>query len=317
MPQCLDTNRTPQESQTTLRRLIAITIAVFLHVPLVWAYPGLLVDDLQSCDPKVALDAAREIVKDPDSLKEPLLLFKPAWVLFEQGKKHEAVFWFYAAQLRTRYQLVFEKGDHGQLMSIMLMTMGEPINNHALQDIPRFLRTLDRVLEWDRDTPNPYRGRNKSEKEEKQIELIYTGLREMKTKLSAERGQLQRQARAASHEVARKYSRTTPCVQTEVDPARRATRTIERERPTVISYVTAHQGVQREAGTIVRAYVASSRTKGGIQLPHRYIAAVVGSEKLVYAVVDVVRSSAAPTFTLACVTEAPSDQDPSEDDCKQ
>lgn len=83
---------------------------------------------LKSCDPIVSLAAAEEIVRDPSLLKEPLEMFSPAMAIFMRGKKDEGVFWFYAAQLRTRYRLVFEKGDRGQLMTIMMMTMGAPIN---------------------------------------------------------------------------------------------------------------------------------------------------------------------------------------------
>ena len=98
---------------------------------------------MESCDPRIAVAAAEVFINNPDMLKEPLELFKPAFVLFLNGKKDDAVFWFYAAQLRVRYQLVFEKGDRGQLLSIMMMTVGAPINNYAFQDISNLNRILD------------------------------------------------------------------------------------------------------------------------------------------------------------------------------
>jgi hypothetical protein len=114
-------------------------------------------DRLKSCDPHIALAAAKEILGDPKTLKEPLEMLSPAFILFQNGEKDEAVFWFYAAQLRVRYQLAFEKGNRGQLLSIMLMTIGPPINNYAFQDVRKLDRIIDRVLEWDKITPNPFR----------------------------------------------------------------------------------------------------------------------------------------------------------------
>lgn len=66
-------------------------------------------DLLTSCDPAVALRAAEEILQSPPSLKEPTERFVPASVLFKHGRKDDGLFWLYAAQLRTRYQMVFEK----------------------------------------------------------------------------------------------------------------------------------------------------------------------------------------------------------------
>src|SRR5690242_5971064 len=68
---------------------------------------------LKACDPAVAVAAAREILADPATLREPLEMFMPALVLFQGREQDDAVFWLYAAQLRTRYQLAFEQGDRG------------------------------------------------------------------------------------------------------------------------------------------------------------------------------------------------------------
>ncbi|MCF8174217.1 MAG: hypothetical protein K9K30_03165 [Burkholderiaceae bacterium] len=161
---------------------------------------------LQSCNPAFVLAAAEEIIRAQETLKEPLELFSPAAVLFQQGKKDEAVFWFYAAQLRTRYQLAFEKGDRGQLLTIMMMTIGVPINNYAFQDTANFLRILDRVLEWDRTTPNPFRDQPKSELANQQVEKIYSGLTDLKAKLIAEKADIEGKARQAAPEIEQAYS---------------------------------------------------------------------------------------------------------------
>lgn len=144
------------------------------------------VERLKSCDPRIALTAAKEILNDPKTTKEPLEMFSPAFILFQNGEKDEAVFWFYAAQLRTRYQLAYQNGDRGQLLSVMLMTTGPSINNYAFQDVSNFDRILDRVLEWDKTTANPFREKPRSESIDKQVEQVYVGLRDLKVKLIAE-----------------------------------------------------------------------------------------------------------------------------------
>ena len=161
---------------------------------------------MKSCDPKIAITAADEVVNKTSSLKEPLSLFSPAAVLFQQGKKDDAVFWFYAAQLRTRYQLAVEKSDRGQLLTIMMMTVGAPINNYAFQDVSNLNRILDRVLEWDKKTSNPFMEKPKTEAIDRQIEQIYSGLRDLKTKLAKDKVELETVARKAAPGIEQAYS---------------------------------------------------------------------------------------------------------------
>lgn len=153
---------------------------------------------LQSCKKEIALAAAYEIINDPSSLKEPLDLFGPAGVLLHFGKKDDAVFWFYAAQLRSRYQLVFERGDRGQLLAIMMGTVGASINEYAFQDITKLNQILDKVLDWDKKSPNPYRDKTKTEAMEIQIERIYSGIGDLKAKIVAEKNNLEREARLSA-----------------------------------------------------------------------------------------------------------------------
>ncbi len=155
-------------------------------------------DRLASCDTRVALAAAREILNSPRTLNEPLEMFPAALALFMNGEKDEAIFWFYAAQLRVRYQLAFEKGDRGQLLTVMMMTMGPFINNYALQDVRRLDKALDRVSEWDQRTPNPFKDRPRSADIEDHITRVYSGIRDFRTKLHAEKDDLESKARLAA-----------------------------------------------------------------------------------------------------------------------
>lgn len=184
-----------------------ILVAIITQAPASWAGDTTPARErLQSCNPSIALAAAEEIIRAPETLKEPLELFSPAAIFFQQGKKDEAVFWFYAAQLRTRYQLVFEKGDRGQLLTIMMMTAGVQINNYAFQDTANFSRILDRVLEWDRATPNPFRDQPTSDLVDQQVAKVYSGLADLKTKLIVDKANIEAKARQAAPGIEQAYS---------------------------------------------------------------------------------------------------------------
>ncbi len=218
-------------------------------------------DRLKSCDPSVALSAAKEILNDPKTLREPLEMFSPALVLFQNGQKDEAVFWFYAAQLRTRYQLVFQKGDRGQLLQIMLMTVGQPINNYAFQDVLKLGRQIDRLLEWDKATPNPHREGTRSEDIEAQIRKVYSGFRDLKAKLLAEKDDIEQKAKVAAPQIEQLSAqmRPSPCQPGMPDPAY-ASRTIETEKKAVTEFAKNHKDILREAGTVRSASVEIEST---------------------------------------------------------
>ncbi|MBI3431848.1 MAG: ankyrin repeat domain-containing protein [Hydrogenophilales bacterium] len=166
---------------------------------------------LASCDSKIALAAAKEVINDPESLNEPLELFKPSFVLFMHGRKDEAVFWFYAAQLRVRQQMIVNNGDRGQLMTVMLMTVGPPINNYAFQNVPRFIEILDRVLEWDKKTPNPSLEEIKRQGKNAEMEQVYSGFRDLKAKISAEKDDTERKARLVAPGIEASYANLKHC----------------------------------------------------------------------------------------------------------
>lgn len=273
---------------------------------------------LKSCNPSVAIGAVKEIVSRPDAINEPLGLFAVSEPLFLHGQKDAAVFWFYAAQLRTRYQLIFEEGDRGQLLQVMVMSIGPLINSYAFQDVSKLDRTLNRVLEWDRKTPNPYRAKAKSKEIDRKIEQIYAGLRDLKAKLASEKEDIERRARLAAPDIERVYAETVKvrCGKDQIDPAYAAQAT-RNEQSLVAAFVKRNDEVIREAGEIKQVYPESSLVKRDEVMPHRYIVSVVGA-KTVHAVIDVSRSAGKPRFTLACVSHLPSGQrDTSKDVCAQ
>jgi hypothetical protein len=73
------------------------------------------------------------------------------WVLFGSGaagKRDEAVFWFYAGQLRYRVYLLVNKdklepsGDPAVFASLS-EEIGRPLNEYAFGDIPQLAKTID------------------------------------------------------------------------------------------------------------------------------------------------------------------------------
>lgn len=127
-------------------------------------------------------------------------MFSPAYFLLLHGRKDEAVFWFYAAQLRFRYQAAIKGGDYGQVLSVMLMTVGPSINNYAFQDTIKLSNTLDRVLEWDIATPNPLRQLARSPEMEARLKNVYSGMADLKAKLVAEKSALESAARQGAQQ---------------------------------------------------------------------------------------------------------------------
>lgn len=257
-------------------------------------------------------------MRNPATFKEPLELFSVSEALFRHGEKDEGVFWFYAAQLRVRYQLAVEPRDGGQLLGITMMATGPIVNSYAFQNVSNLDRILGRMLEWDRKTPNPHRGTARSEETERQIQQIYSGLRELRAKLAADREELERNARLAAPEIERMYAESVKdiCSTDQIDPAY-AARAAREEMALVTGFVKSHEQVIREAGGIPEVYPESSLLKRAEVMPYRYIVSVVGATT-VHAVVDVSRSGGKPSFTLACVSRIPPGQrDPRKDVCAQ
>lgn len=268
-------------------------------------------DRLKSCDPSVAIAAAEETVSNPANLKEPMQLFSPALTFFRNGKKDEGVFWFYAAQLRVRQQMVLEKGDLGQLLLGMLMSMGPYINNYAFQNISNFNQILDRVLEWDKKTPNPFREQARSQKLDKQIKQSYAGFGDLKKRLVTEKTSMEAAARQAAPEIEKTYAQMNSqrCQKGQPDPMYRD-QTIKSEESLAIDFVKSNQKVVQEAGENLRVYPSMRTTSGNNSLPSRYTLFVKGKNGLTTAVVDVNRAGGKAQFYLACIADERSTECP-------
>ncbi len=259
-------------------------------------------DRLKSCDPSVAIAAAEEIVSNPANRKEPMQLFSPALAFFQNGRKDEGVFWFYAAQLRVRQQMVIQNSDRGQILSITLMTMGGPINNYAFQNTSNLNQILDSVLEWDKKTTNPFRDKARSQKLDKQIDQVYVGYSELKSKLVTEKTSLETAARQAAPGIKQMYVQMNSqrCRKGQPDPAyENQSKKIEEQL--ALDYITHNDQVIKLAGGAVKTFPASSSIYSNDRNRGRYDFSITGPKNF-YAIVDVNRSSGKPEFNLACVT---------------
>ena len=89
---------------------------------------------------------------------DPSELMLRAPPLLQTGRGQEAVFWFYAGQLRWRSRLNAHSGQDptGQLaaFSALFGTIGPEVNAWAFGDIPLLQDTISSVLEWDRLYPD-------------------------------------------------------------------------------------------------------------------------------------------------------------------
>lgn len=75
------------------------------------------------------------ILKAPENYFPPTL-YALSHVLFNQGRKDEAVFWFYAGQLRARSDAnkALDRSAR-QAVSALNQQYGTPINKYAMSDI--------------------------------------------------------------------------------------------------------------------------------------------------------------------------------------
>ena len=80
--------------------------------------------------------------------------------LFEAGRREEAVFWFYAGQLRYRIRLAchpeLPPGTEPALFASLQEGAGQVINEHAGGDPDAWAAAMERALEWDERTPNGF-----------------------------------------------------------------------------------------------------------------------------------------------------------------
>lgn len=262
---------------------------------------------VKACDRQIALTAAEEIIKSPESLQEPLPLIAAATVLFNQGRKDEAVFWSWVAQLKLWHRVAIPKVD--ELLTNMRRPTASPIANYALQDTRKFERILARVQERDRDTLTTIPERRQQ---------VYRNLGDLRARIAAQRKQIEEQARTVTTELEQKHAsmRASTCLRFLIHPAD-APQLIATEHARVVELVKNQREVIRAVGVVRDVSSGSYTVPHDHLLPSRYEVVVKG-DKTVFAIVDVSRDASKAEFKLACLVRTPiGHRDPFKDPCKQ
>lgn len=87
----------------------------------------------------------------------PPVFYALAQALFQQGDREDSLFWFYAGQLRARFDAnrcadVSARAAVGALNE----EYGPPINRYAFRNLAQLEELIPKVVAWDRRTPHDY-----------------------------------------------------------------------------------------------------------------------------------------------------------------
>jgi hypothetical protein len=108
---------------------------------------------LHGPDPARAVAA---VLATPQRYAPPVLAAAAA-ELFAAGRRDEAAFWFYAAQLRARFDANRAADPTaGAAVEVLSQHYGPRINRHAFSDPAGLWALVERVVAWDRATPHDY-----------------------------------------------------------------------------------------------------------------------------------------------------------------
>jgi hypothetical protein len=115
--------------------------------------------------------------------KHPAAYYLLAAKLFSQGEvtRDEAIFWFYAGQLRFRYHLMANpqlppSGDPA-LFASLSEVVGRPINEYAGGYPDKWIAAIDRALQWDAFHPNGFTPKAKAPDAYREIRSGYVAMR--------------------------------------------------------------------------------------------------------------------------------------------
>jgi hypothetical protein len=102
------------------------------------------------------MKVANAIIAKPEEFAPPVLYVLSS-VLFEQGKKDDAVFWFYAGQLRGRIDAnICADKSAAAIIDAMNQKFGPPINQYSFTNLSLLTNTVERMVAWEEKTPCHY-----------------------------------------------------------------------------------------------------------------------------------------------------------------
>lgn len=116
--------------------------------------------------------STRELKQQATSI-HPAGLYLLAIRLFKEGKKDDAVFWYYVGQLRFRFHLMahpkLDKSGDPALFSSLQYVVGRPINEYAGGDPDFWVRSIRKARDWDEKNPNGFTSKKKYSTEYAQV----------------------------------------------------------------------------------------------------------------------------------------------------
>lgn len=101
--------------------------------------------------------ATMDAIRSAPGRYAPPVFFVLSEVLFDMGEEDEGAFWFYAGQLRARFDANrCADVSARQAVSGLSQRFGPRINQYAFGDVGKLEALVPRVIEWDRNTPHDY-----------------------------------------------------------------------------------------------------------------------------------------------------------------
>lgn len=114
------------------------------------------IKSLQSSSSKARLNAIKKITNSPEDYAPPAFYLLSS-VLWRDGKKDDAMFWFYAGQLRGSIDAnICADKSAGDAMEALNQKFGSEINQYAFTDISKLTNTVEKVIAWEEKTPCKY-----------------------------------------------------------------------------------------------------------------------------------------------------------------
>jgi hypothetical protein len=155
-----------------MKRTLTVVACMLLVAPAVFA--EMTIEDIRT-KPRAEVEAQLPF-------QHPASYYVYAQRLFLQNRKDDAVFWFYAGQLRYRFHLSanpnLPRGGDEALMASLNSVIGQPINEYAGGDPQMWIAQIDRALKWDAVTKNEFTSKDKFNA---QWEEVRGGLLKMRT----------------------------------------------------------------------------------------------------------------------------------------
>jgi hypothetical protein len=100
--------------------------------------------------------AVEQIKKSPEKYAPPVF-YALSKSLFEDGKNDDAAFWFYAGQLRARFDANrCADVPAREAVAILNGEYGPAINQYSFRDLSKLEKLIHKVVEWDRKTKHDY-----------------------------------------------------------------------------------------------------------------------------------------------------------------